>query len=300
MSPDLVILGNLLVDDVVFADGRTVMGAPGGATLYAALGAQLWGLRTGIVAVCGDDYPASALDALSARGVDLAGVRRTKGPGLRTWLLYEGRRRRVVHRLDGPTHAEASPLPADVPASWSAARAFHLAPMPLATQELLVDALSGREGALLSIDPYEIVREETLAAWRRLVSRVDAFFLSEDDVTLPGVLDDPRPALETLGAGRLRILAVKRGERGGLVRDVRAARWHEWPSAAVRVVDPTGAGDAFAAGYLAGWLRGEPAEQAARRGAVGASFAIEDWGPDGLLRATPAEAEARLAAWSPA
>ena len=43
MTPDLVVLGNLLVDDLVFQDGRTRMGEPGGAVLYAALGAALWG-----------------------------------------------------------------------------------------------------------------------------------------------------------------------------------------------------------------------------------------------------------------
>ena len=74
MIPDLVVLGNLLVDDMVFPDGRTRMAEPGGATLYAALGASLWGLSAGVASVRGDDYPASALDALTARGVDLSGV----------------------------------------------------------------------------------------------------------------------------------------------------------------------------------------------------------------------------------
>jgi hypothetical protein len=45
--PDLVVLGNLLVDDLVFPDERTRMAKLGGATLYAALGASLWGLTAG-------------------------------------------------------------------------------------------------------------------------------------------------------------------------------------------------------------------------------------------------------------
>ena len=57
MTPDLVILGNLLVDDMVFPDGRTRMSEPGGATLYAALGASLWSLAAGVATVRGDDYP---------------------------------------------------------------------------------------------------------------------------------------------------------------------------------------------------------------------------------------------------
>ena len=72
--PDLVLLGNLLVDDVVFADGRTRMGEPGGAMLYAAHAAALWGACVGCVSLQGDDYPAAALEALRARGVLLDGV----------------------------------------------------------------------------------------------------------------------------------------------------------------------------------------------------------------------------------
>jgi hypothetical protein len=59
-TPSIVLLGNLLVDDVVFADGTTRMGQAGGALLYGELGATLWGARPGLVSVLGDDYPADA------------------------------------------------------------------------------------------------------------------------------------------------------------------------------------------------------------------------------------------------
>src|SRR5260221_7556664 len=134
MRPDLVLIGNLLIDDVVFADGRTHMGQAGGAMLYASLAAALWSTRVGVASVRGNDYPAVALDALARRGVALDGVREIAGPGLRMWLLYEGRVRRVVHRLTGPSHDAVSPRPHALPAEWRDARAFHLAPMPLPLQ----------------------------------------------------------------------------------------------------------------------------------------------------------------------
>ena len=90
MTPSLVLLGNLLVDDVVFPDGSTCMAQPGGAVMYGALGAALWGTRVGCVSLVGTDYPAGMLDALARRGIDLAGLHRLGGPGVRTWLLYEG------------------------------------------------------------------------------------------------------------------------------------------------------------------------------------------------------------------
>ena len=313
MSVDLVVLGNLLVDDVVLPDGRTRMAEPGGAALYAALGARLWGVRVGIVSVRGDEYPADALDLMARRGVALDGVRSLGRPGLRTWLLYEGARRHLVHRLEGPTHAEVSPSPDSIPPGWREARAFHLCPMPIEVQAALVEALPGR---FLSLDPYLLLRPDTLESFRGILPRVDALFLSEDEMELPSVED-----LRALAGGRLATIVFKRGARGGTLltssegsliidpppypspRRGRGTQLQErlrtlsWEPRAAEVVDSTGAGDAFAAGVLAGWLRGEPHERALQRGIVGASFAIEDWGPAGIFRATPDAAEARLRAW---
>lgn len=285
MPPDLVVLGNLLLDDVVHEDGTTRMAQPGGATLFVALGASLWKTRVGIVSRLGDDYPTAVLDALTERGVELAGVHRLGRPGLRTWLLYEGRRRRVVHRLDGPTHAEVSPTPGEIPESWLGSRAFHLAPMPPAVQHALVDALETRRDALLSLDPYEILDAANAGEWTALARRVDVLFLSEDEVTLPGVDDDPRPVLRRIGGGRLGLVVFKRGARGGLVYDVRRDAFSVWTARPTEVVDATGAGDAFAGGFLAGRLRGETDAEAVERALTSASFALAGVGADGLFAA---------------
>jgi hypothetical protein len=63
VPPSLVLLGNLLVDDLVFPDGSTSMGQPGGAIMYGALGAALWGTRVGCVSLVGTDYPVTILVA---------------------------------------------------------------------------------------------------------------------------------------------------------------------------------------------------------------------------------------------
>jgi len=293
VSPDLVVLGNLLVDDVVFPDGRTRFAQPGGACLYLALGAALWGLRVGLVSVVGREYPTQALDALERRGADLAGVRRLEADGLRTWLLYEGARRRVVHRLEGPSHAQVSPEPRDVPEAWRSAGAFHLAPMPLETQARLVGAIGSWPAAQLALDPYALLTRATLDAVWPVLAGVDTLFLSEDELELGR--GDRRDVLPGLLRGRLRRVAFKRGALGGQLLD--GSRFFEWAPRVSAVVDPTGAGDAFAAGVWAGWLAGEPHPRALQRGVVSASFAIEAWGPDGLLAATPEAAEQRLREW---
>jgi sugar/nucleoside kinase (ribokinase family) len=289
--PDLVVLGNLLVDDVVFPDGRTRMGEPGGATVYAALAARLWDVTVGVVTLRGDDYPAAVLDALARRGVDLGGIRALEGPGLRTWLLYEGRRRRVVHHLEGPTHAAASPTAAHLPTGWDGARAFHVAPMPFAAQRELTAALAGRAGSIFALDPFLLLTPETLGNWAEVAAAADVFLMSEDDV-------EPAADLRRrLSGGRLRYLAEKRGSRGGVLYDRHLGKETAWAPRATHVVDPTGAGDAFGAGFVCGLLLGDDAERALARAVVSASFALEDWGLGGLLAATPDSARRRLRDW---
>ncbi len=298
MTPELLIAGNLLVDDLVLESGLTRLGEPGGAVLYAALAASLWSSRVGCVSVCGDDYPPLAVLALAGRGVDLAGVRSLAGPGVRTWLLYEAAARRMVPRLGCPSHAAVSPRPEQLPAPYWQARACHLAPMPLASQLELARALSARPDCLLTLDPHLPIGEDTLEAWRPVLALVDAIFPAEEELRIEGLAADPRAALRRLAGGRLRYVVLKRGERGGLLYDLASDRLLEWPARAGAVVDSTGAGDAFAAGFITALLEGQEAPAALQRAVVSASFALSGWGPLGLLAATPTAAQERLRKWS--
>ena len=297
MTPTVVLLGNLLVDDVVLADGATRMGQAGGALLYCALGATLWGARPGLVSVVGDDYPADVLHALEQRGADLSGVRALGGSGVRTWLLYEGHVRRLIHRLECPTHEQVSPQPDLIPSNWSGAPAFHVAPMPFDVQRTLITSLRGRQRHFLSADPHLAVTEETLHDWREVLRHVDAFFPGQDELLLEGVQTNPERALPRLVSGRLRFVVFKRGASGGILYDARSDRFHYWTARADVVVDPTGAGDAFSVGFVLAHLEGLPVDACLQRAVVTASLAVEGWGADSLLAATGADAHGRLRRW---
>jgi len=297
VTPSIVLLGNLLVDDVVLPDGTTRMTQPGGALLYNALAARLWNHRVGCVSVRGDDYPDAALAGLRARGVDLAGVRSLGRSGGRAWILYEGSIRQLVHRLGRPSHEDVSPLASDIPADWRDARAFHLAPMPFDVQRRHVEALRARSASFVSIDPHRRVTEENLTDWRAVLADADAFFPSEDELTIGGAFQDPESVLPALASGRLHFVIFKRGDKGGILYDAHERRFHTWSARAASVADPTGAGDAFAMGFISAHLEGLTVEQALQRAVVTASVAIEAWGPNGLLQASHPAACARLADW---
>jgi ribokinase len=282
---------NLVVDDIVLGDGSTRLGHPGGAVLYSALGAALWGIKVAIVAPVGDDYPAPTLAALRARGIDLSGLRPLGGPGLRSWLLYEPSARRLLPRLGTPDHATASPTPADLEA-FAQARAFHLSPAPLACQLALLTALRDHR-AMVSVDPFEPITEASLARWRPALALMHRLFVSAEELTLDKLADTPESALARLFGGKLEQVFLKQGANGGLCATTNGSvRWQAQQTSAV---DPTGAGDAFAGGFIAATLAGADLRTALASGAVSASFAVEAWGPEGLLHATLAMAEARRA-----
>jgi len=295
--PSIVLLGNLLVDDVVLADGTTRMGQPGGSLLYNALGATLWNSRAGLVSVLGDDYPAGALEQLQRRGVDLTGVKPLGRPGVRTWLLHEAHVRRLIHRLGCPTHEEVSPRPDFIPSEWSAARAFHIAPMPLGVQRALLAAVRAQGSGFVSIDPLRPVTEETLQDWRDVLADADAFFPGEDELLIEGVEANPQQALPRLVSGRLRFVVFKRGPSGGILYDAHHERFHCWDARVDSLVDQTGAGDAFAIGLVLAQLEGLPIGVSLQRAVVTASFALAGWGPEALFAATRADADARLRQW---
>jgi sugar/nucleoside kinase (ribokinase family) len=192
--PDLVLLGNFLVDDIVMEDGTTLMSEPGGAMLYMSLAASLWGIRVGVVSVAGTDYPRAALDGLRGRGVDLSGVRDYGKPGVRSWLLYEPAGRQIIHRLDTAPHVEVSPMPEDIPVAWRSARAFHVAPMPLESQRRIVASLP-RE-AFVSCDPHAPLNRDTAERWRDMFDHIDAFMPSEIELDTHG--DSPEVAMRRI------------------------------------------------------------------------------------------------------
>jgi sugar/nucleoside kinase (ribokinase family) len=295
--PAVVLIGNLLVDDVVFADGTTRMGQAGGALLYGALGATIWDSHPGLVSVLGNDYPAWVLDELQRRGVDLKGVHPLGRAGVRTWLLYEGQSRRLIHRLGCPTHEEVSPRPALIPSEWNAARAFHLAPMPFGVQRELLTTLGAHTSAFVSVDPHLPVTEETLHDWRQILTGADAFFPGEDELLLDGAGAEPHRTLSRLVSGRLRFVVLKRGANGGVLYDAHHNRSYRWNARDAGLVDQTGAGDAFSIGFVLALLEGLPIETCLQRAVVTASFAIAGWGPEALLAATRADADARLRKW---
>jgi ribokinase len=130
--------------------------------------------------------------------------------------------------------------------------------------------------------------EPTPAEILPLAPLVDVFLPSWSEVSRlwPGA--EPRTAVTELRDAGFSCVVVKMGARGALGSDGRRTLF--MPSLAARVVDTTGAGDAFCGAFHAAWLNGGDLRRALAWGAAAASVVIEDYGVLHAMRPAAREA----------
>jgi sugar/nucleoside kinase (ribokinase family) len=141
---------------------------------------------------------------------------------------------------------------------------------------------AGRQVALSLSDPFCVDRHR--AAFRELVTRdVDILFANEAEVTSLYEENTFEAAADAVRRD-VTLAALTRSEAGSVI--LRGAEMVEIPAEPTRVVDTTGAGDAYAAGFLAGLTAGRSLPVCGRMGSVAAAEVISHYGarPEGDLR----------------
>jgi sugar/nucleoside kinase (ribokinase family)/fructoselysine-6-P-deglycase FrlB-like protein len=280
--PNVVVVGNLTIDDVVLPDGATSMGSLGGNAIWAALGARLWESSVGIVTRRGDDLPEAALDELRSLGIALDGVVPVDGPTVRNWVVYEtDGSRHWLYRTPTDRYREVAVRASDLPATWSESRVVHVASMSIDAAEAVVGELRRRgTRANVILDTHEDYAGRVRDRLLTLAAAVDVFAPSRDELADLLGYDDPERALGELRTTVGGAIVVKLGADGCLVADGRQTE--HIPAAEASVVDVTGAGDAFCGGLAAGLAAGLGVADAARRGAESAAKAISVFGSTSL------------------
>jgi sugar/nucleoside kinase (ribokinase family) len=190
-----------------------------------------------------------------------------------------------------------SPNVVDIPRPYRKARAVHICPLDFTSQSQLIMALKGGSIGIVSLDPAPMYMSPVFWKEVRVVLQgVTVFHPSEDELRALfwGETNDLWEMAQTICNFGCEIVVIKRGALGQFIYDKNSKRKWELPAYSARVVDPTGAGDAFCGGYLAGLLKTNDPIQAAFYGSVSASLAIEGSGPFYSLEMLPGLAEARL------
>lgn len=330
MIPDLVTVGGLTVDNVISAEGRVALAQAGGNGAYSSVGALLWADRVGLASVAVESYPKTVLARLEAGGVDLAGVAwRPERLEACSWFIYDAAGDRDEGLTSPPGALTEAGFPSDrmtpdevarwrallarrpkvddgysefrdrhpispdqIPEAWLRSRGVHLAPSQPEVMIAMLDRFASVP--VVTADPGWQLAARRLDEIAPILSRVTAFLPSAVELRalVPGA--GAAEALAILAGRTEGAVAVKLGPEGVMVWDRAAGSAITVPAERVATVDPTGAGDGFSGGFLAGLVETGDPVAAARFGVLSASRIVGAFGADGALPADRATARRAL------
>jgi sugar/nucleoside kinase (ribokinase family) len=290
------------VDDVIVALGsvaldttrtpaRTVTRILGGSGTYFSLAASFFH-PTGLVSVVGSDFPGRYKRILAER-VDLKGLAVAKGKTFVYDSSFDsGMTKRTTLRTELNVFQSFHPV---VPDAYQAARYAYLGNIDPELQLCVLDQIHN-PGLVISdtIDLWITMKREKVI---EVMSQMNGVLVNDEEAKLLCGCTNLIKCAELILDWGVNFVIVKKGEHGAIL----TTRGGVFPSPAYPigdVVDPTGAGDAFAGGFVGsiarkGMTNEKTLREAIAYGNVMGSFAVEDFGVNRLLTLTKADIEAR-------
>lgn len=292
----VLIVGSMAFDDLELptTNAKDVVG---GSATYAALSAALFAPAR-VVAVVGDDFPASAVELLATRGVETSGIERAAGKTFR-WVGRYAKNLTSRTTLDTQLNVFADFKP-KIPASARRAPFVLLGNIHPSLQLEVLEQVEKPRLVVADTMNFWITGEP--AALKKLLQHVDVLVINDEEARQLGEHHNVSRAAAAIRKMGPKHLVVKRGEYGALLFDPEGTFFA--PAYPLEdVLDPTGAGDTFAGGFL-GYLahvdaKGGSVDRAAFRraivaGSAMASFCVEDVGPSRLLTLSGTQLRDRL------
>jgi len=291
----LLVVGSIALDSVATPFGETADAPGGSAVFFSAAGAILHPVQ--VVGVVGSDYPLGVLKVLERRGVDLSGVQQLPGESFRWKAKYSydlSSRETLDTRLG--VFAEFRPK---LPERFRDARYLFLGNIDPELQLSVLDQVA--KPSLVACDTMNYWISSKRDLLLELLRHIDLLMINDSEAReLSGEWNIYRAAHWVLERGP-RMVVVKQGEHGALL--VNKESIFKAPAYPLQeVFDPTGAGDAFAGGFMAYLASTDDlADPNLRRamvyGAVMGSFAVEAFGVAGLENVSAADVRARVRAF---
>jgi sugar/nucleoside kinase (ribokinase family) len=276
----LLVVGSVALDSVYTPFGETA-DALGGSAVYFSVAASLLA-PVRVVGVVGHDYPVDELERLAARGIDWSGVERADGESFR-WkgkYSYDLQSRETLETRLGVFASFAPKLPP----GWQDAKFVFLGNIDPVLQQNVLAQMSGP--SLVVCDTMNYWIQSRKAELLALLAKVDILLVNDGEAReLSGDWNIHRAGRWILSRGPKRVV-IKQGEYGALL--IEPGRTFYVPAYPLEeVFDPTGAGDAFAGGFM-GYLarvNSTSPDQMRRAMVYGSSmggFAVEGFGVKGF------------------
>ncbi len=279
-SETLLIVGSIAFDSVETPAGSAEM-ALGGSATYAAIAASYFAAPR-VVGVVGEDFDDTHMERFSGHGVDVAGIERVEGKTFHWKGRYHADfKGRDTLQTELNVFENFNPV---VPEAWRDARHIFLANIAPQLQARVLD--QAPSATFVAMDTMNLWIDIARNDLEQVMGRVDMVFINDEEAfqfTGETSLLSAARAIRSLGP---RYAVIKKGEHGAVLFGPDETLFV--PAVLLeRVVDPTGAGDTFAGGFLGALASRGAFDRATLGGAlvdgtVLASFSVEAFSVDGI------------------
>ncbi|MDQ2715717.1 MAG: PfkB family carbohydrate kinase [Chloroflexota bacterium] len=240
----ILVVGSVALDTVETPFARAE-DALGGAASYFSTAASLYN-QVNLVAVVGSDFPREYLDFWRNRSINLAGLQVHDGKTFR-WAARYHLDMNARDTLDTQLGVYAG-FHALIPDEYRASSLLFLANIQPELQLEVLESVPRMQ--LTVLDTMELWIETARAQLTEVIKRVDVLLMSEEEVRQYTGQGSILAGVRQLLALGLKYVIVKQGSYGALLFGANGTYFSAPAYPLEEVVDPTGAGDAFAGGLL--------------------------------------------------
>lgn len=282
---DVVTVGHVLLDirflvnrfvgpdeeGVILKETRGV----GGSAANVAIGVRRLGFKSAIIAKVGfDPFGRIAVEELMKEGVDLSGLRVGFGATGFSIVIIDKQGRIIIYGFKGSSE-ELTPQEVDLNIIKNS-RHVHIASLRLDTS-VRVAKIANELGKTVSWDPGRVLSMTGLERLKEIIRYTDIVLANEEEVRAMTGENDYRVAAKILRSLGPRLVIVKRGPNGVYVYS------HEGCFSVAslkppKIIDTTGAGNAFAAGLITAFFRGYNVKEVVKYAIAAATLKISRLG----------------------
>ncbi|NIA03298.1 MAG: sugar kinase [Nitrospirae bacterium] len=266
------------VDRIVKPDEEgfisSVENHPGGSAANTIVGLSRLGVPTGYIGKVADDEAGNILlENLDNENIDINMVRTASGRSGACLIMVDGKGNRGI-LVDPGVNDTISMADID-PELADSAKLIHITSFACRDAETSFETqkeLAASTSAEISLDPGTLYAERGTEALIDFIQKARVVLPSDHELTLMTGCGDIWDGADMLIDTGAKWVVVKRGDKGCYVTD--GTNGIELPPRKVDVVDTTGAGDAFNAGFIYSMLQGKDIETCGRIGNITASISI--------------------------
>ncbi len=291
----LIVVGTVAFDKISTPFGQSEK-IVGGAATYIGLASALFTKNVKLVSVVGDDFPEDFLQLFRNRNIDLDGLQIKKGEKSFFW---EGKYHYDMNSRDTldtqlNVLADFEPKLSDAHQDCEFLMLGNLAPQ---VQLSVISQLKNRP-KMVALDTMNFWMDSAMEDLKKVISKVDILTINDEETRqLSGEYNLVKGARKIMEMGP-KYVVVKKGENGALLMD-KNNMFYAPALPLEEVMDPTGAGDTFAGGFM-GYLAHtkdlsfENMKRAVIIGSAMASFTVEKFGTENLLKIQEADIDQRI------